>query len=461
MVGSDGDDTILNVRIPSSLASRIKEVSEKRGFKNKSEFVRTAIRDAVNPPEELSEQALQEIKESQEQAKEGNTTSLSDLTSGTEESTKSDQGESYVSNVSGQHSFGELSDLFSKEYSTGEPDLDVLAIGCGGAGNNIIDRLTEIGSGSIRTLALNTDRQHLNHIEADTKMLIGKSLTEGLGAAGEAELGEQAARNAEESIVEVISGADIVFVTGGLGGGTGTGVAPVVAELASEAGAISLGLVTTPFSIEGERQQIAREGMEKLRSTADTAIVFDNDLLNKHIPRLPIGKAFSLMDQIIAESMTSLVGTFSENALVDIDFADFSSVVQNGGFGGILLGEGEINDLDSTIQDTLQHPLINADLGTASSGLVQITGPNEMSLRDAEEIVETIVKHMSSDVRLVWGAQINEDLDSTVRVMVLLTGLEYRAESIVNRTTGIQSSDDVELLSSNVQGNPIKEGNPV
>jgi len=194
MVGSDGDDTILNVRIPSSLASRIKEVSEKRGFKNKSEFVRTAIRDAVNPPEELSEQALQEIKESQEQAKEGNTTSLSDLTSGTEESTKSDQGESYVSNVSGQHSFGELSDLFSKEYSTGEPDLDVLAIGCGGAGNNIIDRLTEIGSGSIRTLALNTDRQHLNHIEADTKMLIGKSLTEGLGAAGEAELGEQAAR---------------------------------------------------------------------------------------------------------------------------------------------------------------------------------------------------------------------------------------------------------------------------
>lgn len=457
MTQSDGDDTILNVRIPSSLASRLDEVYQKRGFKNKSEFVRTAIRDAINPPQELTDQALQDIEESREQAKENKTTSLSDLISNSEKSTEVDPSKNNTFAIAEEGSFGELQELFSKQSSTDEPELDVLAIGCGGAGNNIIHRLTNLGFGNIRTLAINTDRRHLDRVEADTKLLIGKSLTDGLGAGGNTDVGERAAKNAEESILEVISNADIVFVTEGLGGGTGTGAAPVVAELASEAGAVSIGLATTPFNVERERLNNAKEGIDKLRSKCDSVMIFDNNLLIEYAANLPLSKAFSLMDQIIAESMVSLVGTFSKNALVDIDFADFSTVVRDGGVGGILVGEGNIDELDTVVQDTLEHPLVNADISTASRGLVQITGPEGLTVSDAEELVESVFERISPDTSLIWGAQTNEKLSGTVRVMVLLTGLEYQTEVVADHTTGIKSSEDVELLSTKFKSSSDNE----
>ncbi|WP_079978807.1 cell division protein FtsZ [Halanaeroarchaeum sulfurireducens] len=458
MNGSDEKGTIMNVRIPPSLASRLEEVPQERGFKNKSEFVRTAIRDALNPPEELSDDVLSEIANSREQVEEGETTPLAEIMKGSNDSPIEDQQKSFFSDIATEGSLGKLESLFTGTYKNGTTNLDVLAIGCGNAGSNTIHRLTNIGTGNIETLAVNTDREHLKHVNADTKLLIGTDLAQGMGAAGDPDIGKQAAQSAEESIKQVIGDTDIVFITAGLGGGTGTGTAPVIAELVSEMGALAIGLVSTPFNVEQARQHKAQEGIEQLRSKCDTVIIFDNNLLLEYIPNLPIGKAFSVMDQILAESMESLIGTFSENALVDIDFGDFKTVVQRGDVGGILIGEGSLDNPEHIIEQTLQHPLIIFDISSASKGLVQITGSEQMSLNEAEDIVEGVIHRMSDDASLVWGAQIDPKMGDKVRVMVMLTDLNYVNEKSLTYATSDEPSEDVELLSESIplEGNELR-----
>lgn len=448
MTRGDDDDMILNVRIPSSLASQLDEAYKKRGFKNKSEFVRTSIRDAINPPEELSEEAIKDIEKSKNQIEDGRTFSLSELRSRSDYRSTHKEHSPSLSEIASQDSLGDLQSLFSTAKTIGESTLNVVAIGCGGAGNNIIHRISKDGTGNIRTVAINTDRHHLDKIEADTKLLIGKSISNGLGAGGDPNIGEEAAKAAEDSIKQIISGADVVFITGGLGGGTGTGAAPIVAKFASQMEIVSLGLVTLPFKIERARLKKAEEGIDRLRSSCDSIIIFDNNLLLDYIPSAPIGRAFSVMEKIIAESMENLVGTFAENALVDLDFADFTAVVQESGVGGIMVGEGELGDVERIVDQTLQHPLMSGEISTAKKGLVQITGSKNLTVKDAEEIVEVIFERMGPDRSLIWGAQTNENMDSKIRAMVLLTGMQYTGENLKSLTVGSESSEDVELLSN-------------
>ncbi|PSP84803.1 cell division protein FtsZ, partial [Halobacteriales archaeon QS_1_68_17] len=209
----------------------------------------------------------------------------------------------------------EKREMDAAEGDFGDPRIVI--VGCGGAGNNTVNRLYNIGVDGAETVAINTDKQHLKMIEADTKILVGKSLTNGLGAGGDPSMGERATEMAQGTIKDVLGDADLVFVTAGMGGGTGTGAAPVVADLAKEQGAIVVAMVSTPFNVERARTVKAEEGLEKLRDEADSIIVLDNNRLLDYVPNLPIGKAFSVMDQIIAETVKGISETITQPSLIN------------------------------------------------------------------------------------------------------------------------------------------------
>jgi cell division protein FtsZ len=304
-------------------------------------------------------------------------------------------------------------------------DPRIVIVGAGGAGNNTVNRLYNIGVDGAETIAINTDRQHLEMIEADTKILVGKSLTNGLGAGGDPSMGERATEMAQGTIKEVIGEADLVFVTAGMGGGTGTGAAPVVSKIAKEQGAIVVGMVSTPFNVERARTVKAEEGLEKLRNEADSIIVLDNNRLLDYVPNLPIGKAFSVMDQIIAETVKGISETITQPSLINLDYADMSSIMNKGGVAVMLVGETQDkNKTEEVVKDAMNHPLLDVDYRGASGGLVHITGGPDLTLKEAEGIAQNITDRLEADANVIWGARIQEEYKGKVRVMAIMTGVQ-------------------------------------
>jgi cell division protein FtsZ len=304
-------------------------------------------------------------------------------------------------------------------------DPRIVIVGCGGAGNNTINRLYNIGVDGADTVAINTDKQHLKMIEADTKILVGKSLTSGLGAGGDPSMGERATEMAQSTINEVLGDADLVFVTAGMGGGTGTGAAPVVAKIAKEQGAIVVGMVSTPFNVERARTVKAEEGLEKLRDKADSIIVLDNNRLLDYVPNLPIGKAFSVMDQIIAETVKGISETITQPSLINLDYADMSTIMNQGGVAVMLVGETQDkNKSDEVVKDAMNHPLLDVDYRGASGGLVHITGGPDLTLKEAEGIADNITERLEASANVIWGARIQENYKGKVRVMAIMTGVQ-------------------------------------
>ncbi|UTF54943.1 cell division protein FtsZ [Natronosalvus rutilus] len=305
----------------------------------------------------------------------------------------------------------------------GEPRIVI--IGCGGAGNNTINRLYNIGVEGAETIAINTDKQHLKMIEADTKILVGKSLTNGLGAGGDPSMGERATEMAQGTIKEVLGDADLVFVTAGMGGGTGTGAAPVASKIAKEQGAIVVGMVSTPFNVERARTVKAEEGLEKLREQADSIIVLDNNRLLDYVPNLPIGKAFSVMDQIIAETVKGISETITQPSLINLDYADMSTIMNQGGVAVMLVGETQDkNKTEEVVRDAMNHPLLDVDYRGASGGLVHITGGPDLTLKEAEGIADNITERLEASANVIWGARIQESYKGKVRVMAIMTGVQ-------------------------------------
>jgi cell division protein FtsZ len=295
----------------------------------------------------------------------------------------------------------------------GEPRIVV--VGCGGAGNNTVNRLHSI----------NTDKQHLKMIEADTKILVGKSLTEGLGAGGDPEKGARATEMAQNTIDNVLGDADLVFVTAGMGGGTGTGAAPVVANIAKEQGAIVVGMVSTPFNVERARKERAQEGLQKLEEEADSIIVLDNNRLLDYVPNLPIGKAFSVMDSIIAETVKGISETITQPSLINLDYADMTAIMSKGGVAVMLVGETQdANKSDEVVKDALDHPLLDVDYRGATGGLVHITGGPDLTLKEAENTAQKITERLESSANVIWGARIREDYKGKIRVMAIMTGID-------------------------------------
>ncbi|MDK2831070.1 MAG: cell division protein FtsZ [Methanolobus sp.] len=301
----------------------------------------------------------------------------------------------------------------------------IMIVGCGGAGNNTINRLYNMGIEGAETVAINTDKQHLDLIRADKKILVGKTLTRGLGAGGYPEVGAKAAELARGTLEEIFKDADLVFVTAGMGGGTGTGVAPVVAEVAKEQGAIVVGMVSSPFRVERARAVKAEEGLEEFRRAADTVIVLDNNRLLEYVPNLPIDQAFSVMDQIISETVKGITETITQPSLINIDYADIRAIMGCGGVAVMLVGESKNQDKsDDVVRAALNHPLLDVDYRGATGSLVHITGGPDLSLKEAEEIAASLTYELSSSANVIWGARISPEYEGRVRVMAIMTGVQ-------------------------------------
>ena len=321
-----------------------------------------------------------------------------------------------------------------KEYrknSSPEGELEefeqprIMIVGCGGAGNNTVNRLYNIGIEGAETVCINTDKQHLDNVRADKKILVGKTLTRGLGAGGYPETGKKAAELARDTLEEVLKDVDLVFITAGLGGGTGTGVAPVVAEVAKEQGAIVVGMVSSPFRVERARIFKAEEGLEELRRAADTVIVLDNNRLLNYVPNLPIDQAFSVMDQLIAETVKGITETITVPSLINLDYADIRTIMSCGGVAVMLVGESKNQDKSTEVVRTaLNHPLLDVDYKGATGSLIHVTGGPDLSLKEAEEIASMLTYELSSSANVIWGARIREDYEGKVRVMAIMTGVQ-------------------------------------
>lgn len=302
----------------------------------------------------------------------------------------------------------------------------IKVVGTGGSGNNTITRVSEIGIIGTEAIAINADAQDLLYTTADKKLLIGKDVTKGLGAGSDPRLGEEAARENEGDIKRLLRGADMVFVTCGLGGGTGTGSAPVIAEIAKKLGALTVGIVTMPFAMEGNtRYENATYGLEKLESVVDTLIVIPNDKLLELAPDLPLRTAFKVADEILTNAVKGIAELVTRAGLVNLDFADIRAIMKNGGVALIGVGESDTdNRALEAVEKALSNPLLDVDVTGANGALINVAGGEDMTLDEARKVVEAVSERLSEDAKIIWGAQIYKDLDKTIRTMLIVTGVK-------------------------------------
>lgn len=305
----------------------------------------------------------------------------------------------------------------------GVPDPRILIVGCGGSGNNTLNRITHLGVEGAVTVAVNTDKQHLDHTRALQKLLVGRHITRGLGAGGDPATGRRCAEAGREMIRRIVTGADLVFIASGLGGGSGTGIAPIVAEEAKQAGALVVGIVTTPFHVERrQRMQRALEGLEKLRQVADAVLVLDNNRLLHYVPNLPLDEAFSIMDQLVAEIVKGIVETITLPSLINLDFADVRTIMKNGGVTMMLYGESD-RGAEEVVHEALNHPLLDIDISGATGVLIHVTGGLYMTLEAASQVVDLMTAEVSDDAHVIWGARQDPGFGDTIKVMAIITGV--------------------------------------
>ncbi len=305
----------------------------------------------------------------------------------------------------------------------GTPRITI--VGCGGAGGNTVTRLNKLGVKGADTIAINTDKQALDLVEANHKILIGKNLTKGLGAGGFPEMAERACRESIHEIEGLIKDSDLVFITAGMGGGTGTGSAPVVAELARKHNAVVTCMVSTPFNVERSRLIKADEGLDKLRIKADSTVVLDNNRLLDFVPNLPINQAFSVMDQMIAETVKGLSETITVPSLINLDYADMKSIMNQGGLSVMLWGEAdEDSGVESIVQEALNHPLLNVDYTGANGALVHITGGPNMSLKYVQDVAKSLTEDLDCYSNVILGARVLPEFEGKCRVMAIMTGVQ-------------------------------------
>jgi cell division protein FtsZ len=308
----------------------------------------------------------------------------------------------------------------------------IIVCGVGGGGCNTIERMSEIGIEGALTFALNTDAQDLLSTSADKKMLVGKKLTRGLGSGSDPSVGEAAARESADDIYEAIEGMDLVFVTCGMGGGTGTGVAPVLAEIAKSHKALTVGVVTLPFTVEGKRRmENALDGLGRFTEHTDTIIVIPNDKILEIAPDLPINAAFKVADEVLTNAVKGITEMVTKPGLINLDFADLKAILSRGGAAMIGLGEstgGENSEARAleAVENALTSPLLDVDISGANKALVNVIGGADMTLREAEMIVETVSTKIHNNSHIIWGAMIDENLPrNQIQAMVVIAGGKF------------------------------------
>jgi cell division protein FtsZ len=313
--------------------------------------------------------------------------------------------------------------VINEEEMFGTPRITI--VGCGGAGGNTITRLNKLGVKGADTIAINTDKQALDLVEADHKLLIGSRITRGLGAGGFPDVAERAARESLHEIEDLIKGSDLVFITAGMGGGTGTGAAPVVAEIAKKHNAVVTCMASTPFNVERARLIKADEGLDKLRIKADSTVVLDNNRLLEFVPNLPINQAFSVMDQMIAETVKGISETITVPSLINLDYADMKTIMDQGGLSVMLWGEAEEDaGVDTIVQEALNHPLLNVDYTGANGALVHITGGPNMSLKYVQDVAKSLTQDLDCYSNVILGARVLPEFEGKCRVMAIMTGVQ-------------------------------------
>jgi cell division protein FtsZ len=310
------------------------------------------------------------------------------------------------------------------ELRAGKANIKV--VGCGGCGGNMVTWLFNKGIQGATVYAANTDALHLSVTKADEKILVGKELTRGLGCGGKPDRGKEAAKESVSDLKKSVVGADMVFVLAGMGGGTGTGVAPVVAQLAKETGAVVIGVVTMPFESERARLDKAEFGLQELREVTDTTIVLDNGRLVDIAGQLPIEQAFAVANELVSTMIKGIVETITLPSLINLDYADVSSIMRNGGVAVIGIGESDSSSdkVNEAVRQALTHPLLDVDYQGATGALIHVTCGSDLKLEEFDIIGRLVSENLSSDAQVIIGARISKDFVGKVRVITILTGVK-------------------------------------
>lgn len=339
-----------------------------------------------------------------------------------------------ISNALGRHQADEKNTNATAEGDDAQLEellksitLTIKVVGCGGGGSNTITRLMEEGVRGAELIACNTDAVHLRQVHANRKILLGRQTTRGLGAGAIPQVGEKAAREVEPDLKKLVDHSDIVFITCGLGGGTGTGSAPIVAQLAKEAGALTIVFATKPFAAEGKaRQDNADHGLNRLRSIADTVVTIPNDRLLEMVPNLPINAAFKIVDELLNHSIKGLIEMVTKPGLVNLDYNDLRTVMSHAGIAVVGIGECEGKEgqrARKAVEDAITSPLLEYDVSQASGVLVKVTGGPDMTLQEAQEVAALIGNKVAKDARIIWGASVEPEYEGKISVMIVLTGV--------------------------------------
>ena len=316
-------------------------------------------------------------------------------------------------------------------------EMDQLAkikvIGVGGGGNNAVNRMIESGVKGVEFIVANTDLQVLNNSKAPVKIQIGAELTSGLGAGGKPEIGKESALESRNEIESALQGADMVFITCGMGGGTGTGAAPVVADIAQGMGALTVGIVTKPFSFEGKkRMDQALAGLDELKKHVDTLIVIPNDKLREIIDKsTPLLESFKEVDNVLRRGVQSISDLIAVSGLINLDFADVKAVMEKRGNAliGIGMGVGE-NRATEAAREAVSSPLLETSISGATDAIINVTGGANLTLFEVEEAAEVIRASANTDINTIFGAVINENLNDEIIVTVIATGFEDKKEEM-------------------------------
>jgi len=301
---------------------------------------------------------------------------------------------------------------------------NIKVIGVGGGGSNAVNWLYKKGVKGAEVIAANTDKQHLDMVSADRKILIGRDLTRGLGCGGFPNKGMEAAKEQLSEIKELLKNTDMVFVCAGMGGGTGTGAAPVIAQVAKEAGAIVIGTVTTPFNIERARVDKAEFGLQQLRQVSDTVIVIDNNRLVQIAGNLPVQQAFAVANELIATMIKGIVEIIAVPSLVNLDYADVRAIMANGGVSVVGVGEADTERrVEEATKRALTNPLLDVSYAGATGALIHVAGGLDMTLDEVSKVGEIVTESLDADANCIWGARVDENMKGKIRVMTIITGV--------------------------------------
>ena len=302
----------------------------------------------------------------------------------------------------------------------------ILVVGCGDAGCKMVTRLANLGVSGAETLAVNTDRRQMDRIRADKKIHIGRDVVVGDGAGGDPEIGRIAAERSRCALEEALGGKDLVFVAAGLGGGTGTGAAPVLCEMARDLGATVVGIFTLPFGDmqRGEAEPHTSIEIEDLVKAANTSILLDNNRILEMVPGLSAEQTFSVMDHVVAEIAKGIVETITQTSLINLDYADVRTIVSNGGLSAALAGEADSEDgAEEVVHSALRSPMLDMDTKRATGCLLHITGGEDLTLKKAASIAGALTKELGPEANVIWGARVKAGHEGKIGLLAIMTGM--------------------------------------